>query len=382
MTRPGAATLGAAGFLALQGADAALPLAWLVLAIGGAVALWRDEIDLSRRPDRCETSLLVFLAVAVAASLAGLDPRRSFALSVPVLAALPLWVLIVRTRDEPQRAGWIAASLAAAAITQLVLVALAVFALPDATAGDRIARAGASWLVVPNDLAWIACLVPFALLLPRPRASVVVAALATLVVALAVRSVTLAGATLLTMLAALWFASGRRLPSGRVVLVGFGAFAALVAAAAFVQPSMHARLQLWQAAARVLGEHPFGVGLHNYVLAYRGALPVEALVDPRRTPWPHSLPLEIGAELGWAGIAALAFVVSTFFAALRLMRGNAPDGRHDRIESALAASLTGFAALAVSETSLLRLWTWFFGAALLGLIASNARRTGETWKMQ
>lgn len=375
---PGAATLGAAGFLALQGADAMLPLAWLVLALGGALALARDEIDFVRAPDRLEWSLVAFVAVAVFASACGLDPRRSLSLSQPVLAAAIMWMLITRGRAEPRRAAWIAAGLLSAALTQIVLVLIAVAALPDAASGERIARAGALWLVVPNDLAWIACLVPFALLLPWPRCAVVVAGAGALALACVVPSVTLAGTALVTTLAALWFVSGRRLPRGGLAVAGYAALAAIIAGAAFVRPSMHARLQLWQSALGVLREHPLGVGLHNYVLAYRGASPAaEMLVDPRRTPWPHSLPLEIGAELGWLGLVAFAGVVITLWAVLRSMRGCAPDGRLDRVESALVASLAGFAALAISETSLLRMWTWLFGAALLGLIASYTREQGK-----
>ncbi|MDC8015907.1 O-antigen ligase family protein [Tahibacter soli] len=371
---PGAATLGAAGFLALQGADAMLPLAWLALVLGGALALWRDEIDFVRPPDRLEWSLAAFVAVAAFASACGLDPRRSLSLSQPVLAAAIVWTLVARGRPEPRRAAWIAAGLLAAALTQIVLVLIAAAALPDAAPGERVARAGALWLVVPNDLAWIACLVPFALLLPRPRRAVVAAGAGALALAWVVPSVTLAGTALVTTLAALWFGAGRRLPCGAAVAAGYAALAVTIAAAAFVRPSMQARLQLWQAALVVLREHPLGVGLHNYVLAYRGASPdASMLVDPRRTPWPHNLPLEIGAELGWLGLAALALVVTLLRAVLRSMRRNAPDGRFDRVESALVASLAGFAALAISETSLLRMWTWLFGAALLGLIAYCSR---------
>lgn len=379
-SRPGAATFGAAGFLALQGADAMLPFAWLALAVGGAVALWRDEIDFVRAPDRLETSLLVFVAVAVVASLAGLDARRSFSLSVPVLAAVPLWMLIARSRTEARRGAWIVAGLLAAALTQAVLALIAVAALPDVAMGERIARAGAAWLVVPNDLAWIACLVPFALLLPQPRA-LVFAGITALALAFVVQSITLAGATGVTALAAAWLVKGRGLPSARAVLLGAGTLAGAIALAALVLPSMQARLQLWEAAVRVLIEYPLGAGLHNYVLAYRGASAIapEALVDPRRTPWPHSLPLEIGAELGWAGLAALAFVVITIWAVLRILQARALNGRFDRIESALVASLAGFAALAISETSLLRMWTWFVSTTLLGLLATRIRDSGETW---
>jgi hypothetical protein len=131
-------------------------------------------------------------------------------------------------------------------------------------------------------------------------------------------------------------------------------------------PSMQARWQLWQAALQVFLDHPLGVGLHNFVLAYResSTVPVDALVDPRRTPWPHSLPLEVLAELGAAGLLALLALAETIRRRAASLRC-----KDDSLHSAIAAALLVVAAVAATEASLLRLWTWMLATLLLGLLA-------------
>jgi tetratricopeptide (TPR) repeat protein len=70
-------------------------------------------------------------------------------------------------------------------------------------------------------------------------------------------------------------------------------------------PVAYARLQMWQQAARMMMEHPFGVGLGLYQYAApRYAFPVEQQVaryaQVARTP--HSEIAQIGAELGVLGL--------------------------------------------------------------------------------
>lgn len=194
------AATGLAGFLALQGADVTLGLAWACLVVAAALALWRDRIDLSHAPDALEGSLLAFLAVAVAASLAGLDPRRSFALSVPVLAAVPLWFLLVRGDGWPALARWLTPALGLAGVIQVALVAVVAWRQPGGEPAAWVRDSGAAWLVVPNDLAWTACLPPFVRATgPRWLWPLLAAALLTL--ALWLHSLTLLGASLAALIA-------------------------------------------------------------------------------------------------------------------------------------------------------------------------------------
>ncbi len=90
-------------------------------------------------------------------------------------------------------------------------------------------------------------------------------------------------------------------------------------------PVTYARLQMWQQAARMMLDHPFGVGLGLYqYLAPRYAFPVEQQVtryaQVARTP--HSEIAQIGAELGVLGLVLFGWgvleVMRRARAALRL----------------------------------------------------------------
>ncbi len=339
-------------------------MAWACLIVAAAVALGRDTIDLSRAPDALEWALLALLLIAALASLWGLDPRRSFTLSVPLLAAVPLWFLLVRSDGGSALLRWVAPSLGAAALVQLALVLVAAWRSPGADASAWVRNSGAAWLVVPNDLAWIACLLPF-LRVSSGRWLELVAALALVALALWLHALTLLGAALFAVLVHALLRCGlplfslRWLVPAAVVLLG-----ALLIAAPF-SPSMLARLQLWTAALQVFADHPLGVGLHNFVLVYRdsSAVAAESLVDPRRTPWPHSLPLEVLAELGAAGLLALIAVAATLRRRAALLCGTLQPWA-----CATAAALLVFALLAITESSFLRLWVWTLGTMLVGLL--------------
>ena len=65
------------------------------------------------------------------------------------------------------------------------------------------------------------------------------------------------------------------------------------------------RLKLWQASLNMIREHPlFGVGLDNFLYAYRGRyIFAEAWRDPNLSH-PHNIFLDFGARLGLLGLAA------------------------------------------------------------------------------
>lgn len=356
---------GLAGFLALQGADASLGLAWACLIVAAAAALWRDAIDLSRAPDRLEWALLALLLAGLLASLWGLDPRRSLLLSVPLLAVAPLWFLLVRSDAGAALMRWVAPALGTAALVQLSLVLVTAWHHPGAGASAWVRLSGATWLVVPNDLAWMACLLPL-LRVSAGRWLELGAAIVLSMLALWMHSLTLLAATLAAVLVHFLLRQGRPLFSlPWLVPAATGLLGALLLAA-YWEPSMLARLQLWTAALQVFADHPLGVGLHNFVLAYREswAIAPEVLVDPRRTPWPHSLPLEVLAEAGAPGLLALTVVAATV-----RRRAASLCGTRRSWACATAAALLVFALLAIIESSFLRLWVWMLGTLLLGLLA-------------
>lgn len=114
-------------------------------------------------------------------------------------------------------------------------------------------------------------------------------------------------------------------------------------------------MELWRAAWSLFVANPvFGLGAHGFVAGYREWMPAIP-VDPRVTPWPHSLPLELLAQWGVVGFVAVALAL---VASWRSARGR--RGRY-----ALAPVAIAFALVACVEASAMRLWVWMFAALLL-----------------
>ena len=356
-------------FLGLQGADATLAAAWGVLALGAFGCASCGMLDLQRPLSRIEWGMLGMVGACALSIAFGVDARHSLQLSVPALASALLWILIVRARRAPSMALHVVLGLLLAAVAQLALLLLAAQRAPGTTAPQWVAGAGAAWLVVPNDVAWIACVLPLlaALARQRERAVLAVALLAYLGVCVLLRSrsaalVALAAAALSELLAAVRVPQPRwRWPAA------FAAAGTLGACALLAFASMRARLQLWTAAWSIFLDHPLtGVGLHDFVIVYRQYLPDDAqLVDPRLTPWPHQLLLEIAAECGVIGVlAALILVAAVWRQAVR-----APFAPlHRRV----VAGLCGMLLLALVEATLLRQWVWLLGTALCALLTLEA----------
>ena len=359
-------------FLALQGSDRTVQAAWLALTLGSIVAAWLGAIDLQRPLSRLETGFAATLLAMLASAVFGVDPRRSLLLSVPMLASVLLWILVVRRRgDDRYILAAAAAGLGLTALTQSTLLVLAVLRHPQLSAADWIIDSGAAWLIVPNDLAWIACCLPLMASL-WPRRSLFALALLLLTflgLCLLVRS---RSAALVALVVAACFVGANAAPAAalrraRGAVAACAAATGLLAWLAFGAASMRARLQLWQAAWAVFLDHPWsGVGIHNFVLVYRHYLPAQGdVIDPRITPWPHDLILEIAAECG-----LIALIPAGFLAGLLCRRWIALARTTARAEhAAILAGLPGLALLGLVEASLLRQWLWLSGIALCALFA-------------
>jgi O-antigen ligase len=124
----------------------------------------------------------------------------------------------------------------------------------------------------------------------------------------------------------------------------------------------HGRLALWSDAASTFGERPLlGAGAGAFLVASaekQGESPVR---------FAHNLPLEVGAELGMAGLAALALLAVGVGRALRHARGTP------------SLWLFGPAVVAFLLANLVD-WSWqitgvaaIFAVALGGVIAAGAR---------
>lgn len=363
-------------FLALQGADRSMPIGWAALTLGGVLAALFGAIDLQRPLSRIEKGMALAVVGCMLSAAFGMDPKRSLLLSVPMLASLLMWILI--TRDRRAMSGFlpVAIGLAIAATVQSSLLVLAAIRRPGLTPADWLGDAGAAWLVVPNDIAWIACVLPLWAVMARRRTVVWLPILFVVFLAMCTlmhsRTAAVVAISVALFFAALRFSRWR--PRAGLWIVT-GCIAAGVAFAAFGVASMRARLQLWEAAWSMFLDHPWtGVGIHNFALDYRHYLPPQAeLIDPRLTPWPHNLILEIAAECGLIGAIAILFLAGG------LVRRGLVLGRTTLAPMHCAAfsGLLGMALLALVEASLLRQWVWLVGTALCALLVIDVPRVQE-----
>jgi O-antigen ligase len=340
------------------------------LAGGLALAAARGQVRLQNAADPVESAFFLLLLTWLGAALLGADPGHSLALSVPlVCAVLALLALRRAVPDRGRPRALAAAILGCGALQSLQVVVAAADSGPGA---GVVAAADVPWLVVPNDLAWIAC---SWMLLPRcwraARGRTVQLVLL-LVVALGLAAMWLVhsrlalGCALLVLCACAvqrgWRAATRR---GAILVLCALAIIAIVAAANGWQKgfaSMHARLELWSAAWRIGLAHPWlGVGPQGFGAAIEADLPAAQRLDPRGMPWPHSLPLELLATMGWAGVLAFALLL------WRIVR----DYQQASIPY-LHANLCAVVLVGALEASMLRTWMWW-GLALVAAWPCLAR---------
>jgi len=364
-----------AWFLLLQVGDHGVAFAWVGLSLGVGGLYARGRVDFERPASALERSgLLVLLALLITSAL-GVAPLRSLMLSVPALGACLVWLLLARGDTKEGDEAWLAACVGLAALLQLALGAWQALRHPEVDAAAWVAQSGAHWLLVPNDIAWIACCLPLmAQVSQRTVPLILFCFVVFCLVCLWLHSRTAVVVAFASVGAYCALASGhwRRLQRWWAPLALL-AVAVLVAAVVLI-PSMQARLQLWRAAWELFLTHPlFGVGPHNFVLSYRqtAGLSTTVLVDPRLTPWPHNLWLEVAAELGVVGLLAVGgLIVACGRAVQRLLAATT-----DRLSFAALGALSGLLVASLVEASLLRTWLWITGAIVFGILARERRPT-------
>lgn len=365
---PGWSGLGAALGLLAQVHDATVAFAVPLLVLGCLVGVIRGSIDFGARPSRLEWCLLACAIAWCLSAWLGRDATRSLQLSMPALATLMLVPALMReteARDALAAMCWTIAALGTAWSIALLC------ADASLSPSERVAAIRAPWLVVPNDLAFVAVLWPFWLRAarearPSPRlalACMLATQAAALVLLQSRLGLLLCALTLVcTVVPTAWPARRRRATLAIVVA------AAVPLASLLVDKglrSLATRWDLWRAGWEVFLLHPWlGVGPHNYVLAYRDAagFTVAPPLDPRLTPWPHSLPIELLAETGLIGCLAVGALLTS--AALSMPGAM----RRGTVRFALVL----FVLLCLVEASTLRAWFW----ALVAIGLAGAGRQG------
>jgi O-Antigen ligase len=349
----------------------ALPL----LAVGTLIAAMRGELDLESDLDAIEWGLLLFALAWIASAACGIDPGRSFRLSIPMLAALTALFVLRRQREAAPALMSFDVALFLLGFWQCLQLTRPL--LSGLSGEAAIQQSNAMWLVEPNDIAWIAATWPPMLAVGSSRQR----ALCAVPVALALVLMILLGSRLALIVSVLALAPMltrsplRMLGLALMLSIVFALAALLLDPAIFAKgsASLASRAQLWRTAGQVFYDWPWlGTGPHGFELAYRQYLPDGLALDARDTPWPHSLPLEIAAVTGLAGIFATGSLV--FTAILHCRTEQTPDADRRRV---LVVQCLVFALLGLFEASFLRLWVWMLAIAILGRLPRHARATQD-----
>jgi O-antigen ligase len=375
----------------------ALPLRWdlplLVLALMGALAFASDARRSSSLWSPLTISVLVFLASVAVSTLVSAEIGRSVRLSAALLPGTLLFFLVADHFEgiRHTRLLYLTFSLVALGLASVLL--WTVWREGWRAPRTWVSHAGSPLLLVPNDVTFLAVVAPlsWALLVRAPRSAAGLLAALSLLLSVGVMGLLLSGVALLTMLTALMCAAALVRPRlgvacglgvlilallvdgclGFPLVAKFGHMWAAESGYLWAGESSrlweaesmriwYGRLPIWGAAwARFLQAPVWGHGPHTFV--YRAA-------DATSMAWPHNLYLELLAEQGLIGLAALGLLlvagVSAAWHTLRVARGEA------RILGAGAfAGLVSFCVAACLELSLLRQWVVIFLFVLLGVIA-------------
>lgn len=180
--------------------------------------------------------------------------------------------------------------------------------------------------------------------------------------------------------------AGRRTWPWVVGAVGIGVAALLIAGRV---PSLAARLdlfgatgvfrvQLWRAAANMFADHPWlGVGLDNFLYAYRGRYILDAAWQEPNLNHPHNIVLDFATRLGMLGLIAGSWLIWEAARALRFALHH-PNSRRLPIAAGLAGSLAAMLAHGLVDHSLFLIDLAFVFFLILGVAVWMAERPPES----
>jgi O-antigen ligase len=346
-----------------------------VLVLVALWAAWRGELDLSSSLDAIEWAIFVFAAAWIASSVFALDPARSFLLSIPMLAALTSLFVLRRQREAAGALKSFDVVLFLLGFWQCLQVTRALLAGFSGEAA--IQQSAALWLVEPNDIAWIAGTWPPLLAMSSGGRR----ALLAIPIALGLLLMIVLGSRLALIVSVLALAPMLARSPMKTLALALAMAAGFALVALFVDPaifdkgsaSLATRLQLWHTAWQVFFDWPWlGTGPHGFALAYTHYLPAELALDPRDTPWPHSLPLEIAAVTGLAGIFASGLLIFAAYLHSRTRPALDPDRRR-----VVLVQCAVFVVLGLFEASFLRLWVWMLATSILCRLPHHASATSD-----
>jgi O-antigen ligase len=180
--------------------------------------------------------------------------------------------------------------------------------------------------------------------------------------------------------------AGRRTWPWVMAAIGIGVAALLIAGRV---PSLAARLdlfgatgvfrvQLWRAAANMFADHPWlGVGLDNFLYAYRGRYILDAAWQEPNLNHPHNIVLDFATRLGLLGLLAGGWLIWEAARALKsaLQKSNS---RRLPLAAGLAGSLVAMMAHGLVDHSLFLIDLAFVFFLILGVAVWMAERPPDS----
>jgi O-antigen ligase len=402
---PRASTFGLLGVCAYL-VGSAVPLTWdlplAALVLSSIPVVIGDTRDgwIPRSP--LDLPVLGFVAVSGLSILLSEDVVHSAKLSAALLPAVLLYWVIAHSRWDPQQ---IRLFYLTFAVTGLGLASALWW-----TAWSHAWELGDSWqswvpavgsplLLVPNDGTFLAVIFSFALVLlyREPRSALGGLAVLSILMSIGALCLLRTRVGILTMLLSL--SCVLMLLRSRLGLTcGFGVGLLVLLIDGLLGFPLIAkfgrfwdgRLSLWAAAWGMFLEAPlFGHGPHTFGRFYQTyleglRLPPWLPIDPSPVPWAHNLYIEVLAEQGILGLAALGFLLASGWAAARHIR-RGPIHEVRLWGTGAFAGFVSFCMAACIELTFKRQWVVITLFALLGAIAQLSStqaevKEGTSWR--
>ena len=307
----------------------------------------------------------------------------SLLLATPFMPALLIYVLLSRFVVDIRGLWFVVGgvSLGAALIAVVVLFASFTGAMAPTL---LIKSLPTTVLLVPNDVLLLSVCVPLIFAATSMAKSRWQTVFGVFVVGLcfaamvAVNSRSALLAAVVGVALAIGFHGGRRLwwalAGSAIVLIATDGLRGFPLLNKFMEYGLfcNTRLPLWAAAAQLWYEQPLlGYGADSFSALYRQrleamVLPACSMIDPRHTPWPHNLLLEMLSSQGLLGtipfVLTLAWGVRCSCKVAR--RGNAGN---QWLAAGLLGAFAAFGFAALVELTFARYWVVMMVGTLIGL---------------
>lgn len=331
------------------------------------------------------TAVLLFLAITALSSFLSEDIGRSMNLSLSFLPSVLIFFLIAGSFNGIRDIRLLYFIFSIVALGAAVGLLWDVWTHKDLGPAVWVSNLGSTIFVVKNDVSFFSVITPLLLSLIwlKPRSLTGAAAILALILSLAVIGVFQSRVAMLCMVISVFcFFSLLRLRIGLafglltllsiLAIDGFMGFPLIERFVRFWDGT--GRIPLWWSAWEMFLDKPFwGHGPHTFVLFYNSYLqelsfPSWLFVDRHVVPWPHNLYLEVLAEQGIIGMAAL---VSLLAGGLSKAWGFREAASSDLkiLGCGAFAGLISFCFAALIELTFLRQWVVLMLFIFLGVIS-------------